>query len=68
MHFEILGRIAAEYGTGRPPRHPAEDTDAAYAVGLWEALSGLEQLSANERGRYSYANCYCAREAMTARA
>lgn len=66
-HFEILGRIAADYGRGKALTHPALDTDAAYAVGLWEALSGLEQLSPNERGRYSYANCYCAREAMPSR-
>src|SRR5258708_40301873 len=69
-HYEILGRIAAAYGTdgpnGQVPHHPAEDKDASYAVGLWEALSGLEQLRPEERGRYSYANCYCTREVAPA--
>ncbi len=66
-HFAILGRVAASYGTERltdsGKHHPAEDSDASYAVGLWEALSGLEQLTPNDRGRYDYANCYCTREA-----
>ena len=69
-HFEILGRIAASYGTQGPTggtiHHPATEADSSYAVGLWEALSGLEQLRPNERGRYSYANCYCTSEVMPA--
>lgn len=67
-HYEILGRIAAAYGTegpvGRAIRHPAEEKDTSYAIGLWEALSGLEQLAPNESGRYSYANCYCTSEVL----
>ena len=54
-HFEILGRIAASYGTEGPTgstvHHPASDTDSSYAVGLWEALSGLEQLRPELRPR-----------------
>lgn len=69
-HFEILGRIAASYGTEGPPgstmRHPASEKDSSYAVGLWEALSGLEQLRPDEDGRYSYANCYCTQEVVAA--
>jgi hypothetical protein len=65
-HFEILGRIAASFGTDGPHgaaiHHPATEPDASYAVGLWEALSGLEQLRPDEAGRYSYANAYCAKE------
>lgn len=69
-HFEILGRIAASFGTEGPTgstiRHPATETDSSYAVGLWEALSGLEQLRPDEASRYSYANCYCTKEVVTA--
>jgi hypothetical protein len=68
IHFAILGRIAVSYGNERLAQdgvhHPAEDTDSSYAIGLWEALSGLEQLKPNDWGRYSYANCYCTREAV----
>jgi hypothetical protein len=46
--------------------HPATDADSSYAVGLWEALIGLEQLRPDGDGRYSYANCYCTKEVDTA--
>src|SRR5258708_23131196 len=69
-HFEILGRITASYGTtgatGTAIHHPATEADSSYAVGLWEALSGLEQLRPDENGRYSYANCYCTKEVVVA--
>jgi len=65
-HSVILGRIASSYGNERLAKdgihHPTEDAEASYVVGLWEALSGLEQLVPNERGHYSYANCYWPRE------
>jgi hypothetical protein len=64
-HYAILGRSAAAYGVEHQDRHPANDTDASYAVGLSEALSGIEQLTPNDSGRYSYAYCYCTREALT---
>ena len=66
VHYEILGRIASAYGREHSDHHPATDTDGSYAVGLSEALSGIEQLRPGESGRYSYAYCYCTREAIAA--